>query len=159
MRGGASPRGWPGGASIGARSCSSPCRSSSCGCVLQPFFPIEHDWGDFVYYGGFFVLGYLVFADERFTRAIRRDWWILLAVGLAATAGFGAIAMSIDGLDLEKAAQTVPEFLLWALFAVAGWCGTTFMLFIGMRFLDRNEPGAARTASKSCCHSSCCTSR
>ena len=107
--------------------------------LLQPIFPIEHDWGDFFYYGVFFVLGYAVFSDERFTRAVRRDWWILLAVGLAATAGYGAIAMSIEGLDLGKSAQTVPEFLLWALFAVAGWCGTAFMLFIGMRFLDRTN--------------------
>lgn len=104
--------------------------------IFQPLFPIEHDWGDFFYYGLFFILGYLVFSDDRFTQAIRRDWGILLAVLLVTTAGYGAIAV-MQGLDLGRPARTVWEFLLWALFAVAGWCGSTFMVFIGMRFLNR----------------------
>jgi hypothetical protein len=33
----------------------------------------------------------------------------------------------------------LPEFLLWACVAAAGWCGAAFMLFIGMRFLDQDS--------------------
>ena len=47
--------------------------------ALQPVFPLQHDWANFISFGVFFVLGYLVFTDERFTSAIRRDWWILSA--------------------------------------------------------------------------------
>ena len=107
--------------------------------VLQPFFPLQHDWADFVSYGVFFVLGYLVFSDARFTRAIRRDWLLLLVVGMVASLGFGAIVLSLGSFDLEQAPTALAEFLLWGLVAVAGWCGTAFMLFIGMRFLDRNN--------------------
>ncbi len=103
--------------------------------LLQPFFPIQHDWADFVAYGLFFVLGYLVYTDESFTKGIRHDWGILLAVLLVTTAAFGYLAMSLD-FDLEKAPSAFPAFLLWALVMVAGWCGTALMLFVGMRFLD-----------------------
>ncbi len=106
--------------------------------IFQPLFPIEHDWGDFVYYGVFFALGYFIFSDERFTAAIRRDRWIVLGVGLAASLGFGVLAMAA-GLDLGRAASAPTDFAVWALFAVAGWCGTAFMLYLGMRFLDRKN--------------------
>ena len=72
-------------ASVEAPSCSSSCRSPWCGWASSPSFPQLQDWADFFSFGAFFVLGYVLFADERFTRAIRRDWRILLGVGIAAT--------------------------------------------------------------------------
>jgi glucan biosynthesis protein C len=104
---------------------------------LQPFFPTQQDWGDFFAHGAFFVLGYLLFADERFTRAIRRDWAILLGVGTVAILVATAIGMSIE-FEPEKAPRAFWEFLMWALIAVCGWCWTAFMLFIGMRYMDRS---------------------
>ncbi len=108
--------------------------------LLQPFFPVQHDWADFVAYGLFFVLGYMLYTDERFTRAIRRDWAILLAVLLVTSLAFGYLAMSL-GFDLEKKPATFPAFLVWAFIMIAGWCGTSFMLFIGMRFLNFTNRG------------------
>lgn len=104
--------------------------------MLQPFFPVQHDWADFLFYGAFFVLGYLLFCDERFLQAIRRDWWIVLGACLATTLAFGVIALSIR-FDFELSPIAPVEFLLWALISASGWCGTVFMLFIGMRFLNR----------------------
>lgn len=106
--------------------------------LLQPFFPIQHDWADFIAYGLFFVLGYLVYTDEGFTTAIQRDWPIILVALLLSTLTFGYLVMS-TGFDLEKAPVGFAQFLLWALVMVAGWCGTAFMLFVGMRFLDRTN--------------------
>ena len=70
--------------------------------VLQPFSPELQDWADFFFYGAFFVLGYLLFTDERFTQAIRRDWLILLGVGIAATLAGTAMAYRWS-FDIEKA--------------------------------------------------------
>jgi glucan biosynthesis protein C len=106
---------------------------------LQPFFPGAQDWADFFSHGAFFVLGYLLFADERFTRAIRRDWPILLGAGIVALVAVTAIGMSIESFDLERAPGTVSEWLMWGLIAVCGWCWTAFMLSIGMRYLDRDS--------------------
>lgn len=107
--------------------------------LLQPFFPLEHDWADFIVYGLFFVLGYVTFTDARFTQAIRRDWAVLLGLGLAATLAFGMLILALGSVNLEAAPRVLPEFLLWACVAAAGWCGAAFMLFIGMRFLDHDS--------------------
>jgi glucans biosynthesis protein C len=106
---------------------------------LQPFFPEQQSWADFFAHGAFFVLGYLLFADERFLRAIRRDWPILLGVGIAAVLAAMAIVVSMDSFDIEMVPGTFSEFLLWGLMAVCGWCWTAFMLYIGMRYLDRDS--------------------
>jgi glucan biosynthesis protein C len=108
---------------------------------LQPFFPEEHHWADFFTFGAFFVLGYLLFADERFAQAIRRDWPILLGVGIASFLGAMAIGMSLESFSIEMAPRTPLEFLFWGLTTACGWCWTAFMLFIGMRFLDRCNRG------------------
>jgi glucan biosynthesis protein C len=105
---------------------------------LQPFFPQLQSWAEFFYFGAFFVLGYLLFADERFTRAIRRDWRILLGVGIAALLAWTAMVLSL-GFEIEKAPRTFWEFLMWGIMAICGWCWTAFMLYIGMRYLDRDS--------------------
>jgi hypothetical protein len=107
--------------------------------ALHPFFPEEHDWADFFSLGAFFVLGYLMFADVRFTQAIRRDRWIILGAGIAAMVALMAVGMSLGSLDIEKPPRTFSEFLFWGLMAACGWCWSAFMLFIGMRYLDRDN--------------------
>ena len=106
---------------------------------LQPFFPQLQDWADFFSYGVFFVLGFVLYADERFTQAIRRDWRFFLGVGLVATLASMAIVVSLDSFDVEQAPDTFLEFVLWGLIAASGWCSTAFVLFIGMRYLDRDS--------------------
>jgi glucans biosynthesis protein C len=105
---------------------------------LQPFFPRQQDWADFFYFGAFFVLGFLLFADERFLRAIRRDWPLLLAVGLVAFVAAAAVPIVTGEFDVEAAPRTLLDFAWWALFAACGWCGTALMLFVAMRYLDRD---------------------
>jgi glucan biosynthesis protein C len=105
---------------------------------LQPFFPELQELADFCYLGTFFVLGYLLFADERFPRIIRRDWRILLGAGIAAWPAGVAIGYS-SGFEIERAPRVFWEFLTWGLIAACGWCWTAFMLFIGMRYLDRDS--------------------
>jgi glucan biosynthesis protein C len=103
---------------------------------LQPLFPEEHDWADFFYLMAFFVSGYLLFAHPAFAQAIRRDWPILLTVAIVTTAAAAGIALTVDSFELEAPARTLQEFLIWALVVVNGWTWTTFMLYIGMRYLD-----------------------
>lgn len=106
---------------------------------LQPFYPLEHDWADFFSLGAFFVIGYVLFTDERFLRAVRRDWPITLGAGIVAILAAMAVGMSLETFSIEMAPRTLWEFLFWGLVAACGWCWTAFMLFIGMRFLDRTN--------------------
>jgi glucan biosynthesis protein C len=102
---------------------------------LRPFFPEEHNWGDFFHHLVFFLAGYLLYADERFLRAVRRDRWLVFSVavacflGLTITVGLGEDSWLFD--------PSVPWFyVLWALTPIDAWCWSLFMLFVGMRFLD-----------------------
>jgi len=103
---------------------------------LQPLFPEEHDWADFFYLMTMFVFGFVLYAHEGFTRAIRRDWPILLATGIVSTGAWAYLALSYEALDIEAAPRTLRDFALWTAITVNSWSWTSFMLFIGMRYLD-----------------------
>jgi len=104
--------------------------------ILRPFFLAEHDWADFVFTLVFFVCGYILYTDERFLQAIRRDWPITLAIGIVSTLFFFAIGAAGVAMDWAVAIGTPEFFLLWIVFSVNSWCWTLFVLNIGMRFLD-----------------------
>lgn len=68
---------------------------------LRPFAPQEHDWADFLFQMAFFALGYLVYAHERITGAVRRDGWLLLGVGTSIVAVVGNVFGGSPGDGLE----------------------------------------------------------
>jgi surface polysaccharide O-acyltransferase-like enzyme len=103
---------------------------------LQPFFPQYGHWANFVSFLSFFILGYLLFADKRFTQAVRRDGLIMLTVGVAAFLALVAVSLATGELDIEAAPRTPLDFVWWALFTVCSWSWAAFMLFVGMRCLD-----------------------
>jgi surface polysaccharide O-acyltransferase-like enzyme len=87
----------------------------------------------------FFILGYMLFADGRFTQAIRRDWPITLGVGIAAFLAFAAVTLLMGDINIEAAPRTLLDFAWWGLVAVSSWCWTAFVLFIGMRYLNHTN--------------------
>jgi surface polysaccharide O-acyltransferase-like enzyme len=104
--------------------------------ALHPFFPQEHSWADFFVQMSFFLLGYILFSEQGFLHAIRRDWRINLGVGIVAAASALAIATSTGTLDLQAPPRTLLDILFWILISIDSWCWTLFFLFVGMRFLD-----------------------
>jgi glucan biosynthesis protein C len=102
---------------------------------LRPYFPDEHNWGDFFHHLVFFLAGYLFYADERFLRAVRRDRWLVLGVAVASFLGL-TVTVGL-GEDSWLSDPSVPWFyVLWALMPIDAWCWSLTMLFVGMRFLD-----------------------
>jgi glucans biosynthesis protein C len=104
--------------------------------ALQPFFPQEHNWADFFVQMAFFLFGYMLFSQQGFLHAIRRDWRINLGVGIGAAASALAIAASTGTLDVQAPPRTPLDILFWILISIDSWCWTLFFLFIGMRYLD-----------------------
>jgi peptidoglycan/LPS O-acetylase OafA/YrhL len=104
--------------------------------LLQPGFPAEHDWADFCYMLLSFVCGYILMADERFMRAIRRDWKLHLILGVACTLFFFSTAAGVPVFDWIASPGTVGFYVSWTVFAINSWCWTLFIFYLGMRYLD-----------------------
>jgi glucan biosynthesis protein C len=108
---------------------------------LVPLFPEEHDWADFTFQMLFFAVGFILFADERFTRAIRRDWWLLLSVGTVIVLGLvGMYMMDLPVVAWSETPGTAQFHLLQFAGSVIALCYSLTMLFVGMRFLDFTNP-------------------
>lgn len=104
--------------------------------ILQPFFPEYTDWSDFTFMLIFFILGYILYADERFQQVIRRDWRYGLVVGSINTVIIVALLAMGVGADWVTTPGMPGFYLAWALMSVNAWCWVVVALYIGMRFLD-----------------------
>ena len=104
--------------------------------VLQPYFPDYQDWADFFYMLTFFVYGYVIYADERFVPAVRRNWPLMLALGVVSSVSIfmgGYTGVIYEWLD----APATPGYVLyWTAWGINGWCWTLFVLYVGTRWLD-----------------------
>jgi hypothetical protein len=102
---------------------------------LRSFFAGEHTWADLVEYVLFFLIGYLIPADRRFTDGYRRDGWLGLLLGIAGTAG-GAYMFLVVGynpIDGEFFSQSFVLFhILWS---IASWGWLVFVLRTGATYL------------------------
>lgn len=113
--------------------------------AIQPFFPQEHGWLDFTYSFVFFVMGYVIYSDDRFLPAIRRDRWLLLGCGLAGIAGGGAMgAIAGDELFEWTSNFTIPwSPVVMLTFALTAWGLSLFVLDVARTHW--NTPGRVLT--------------
>jgi len=105
--------------------------------ALRPFFTQgEHNWADFFFLMGFFVLGYMLYSDVRFAHAVRRDSRLMVGIGaLTSAIGIGVIAFA-DGFNWTTEAGSVQFYFIWTLIVINGWCWVVSLLALGMRSLD-----------------------
>ena len=104
--------------------------------VLHPYFPAYQGWTDFVYMLTVFIYGYILYTDERFIAAVRRDWPLALA-GVALSSLFiivGAAKGPI--LGWMDAAGTPGFYVFWTVYGTNTWCWALLILHIGRRYLD-----------------------
>jgi glucan biosynthesis protein C len=109
--------------------------------VVQPFVPLEeHGWVDFVYFLLFFVFGYIIYSDDRFVSAVRRDRWLLFFVGGVV----GLVAyFAISAVYGDVAIEWFQEFVLpWTIililaFTLMSWGWALDALYLAMKHLNR----------------------
>jgi len=96
----------------------------------------DYGWVDFLYYLFFFVNGYIIIANERFPRVIRRDWRLHLILGIPCTLFIFSVAVGVPLYDWMGAPGTPGFYLTWTVWAINSWCWTMVMMYIGMRHLN-----------------------
>ncbi|KPK17741.1 MAG: hypothetical protein AMK69_25570 [Nitrospira bacterium SG8_3] len=104
--------------------------------IFRPYFPMEHDWTDFLFSLVFFIVGYILYSDQRFEEPIKRDWKVMLIFGIISTLFFFGAGAADRATEWMETSGTLGYYMLWGMWSINAWCWTLFMLFIGMRYLD-----------------------
>jgi len=109
--------------------------------ILRRVFPVERGWAEFVWYAIYFLLGYMIPADKRFTDAFRRHQWVALPLWIVGF--FGGIGVLVLGLGYNTSPGAEPFSLRFVLFQViwslASFSSVVFMLGLGARYLNFNN--------------------
>lgn len=107
---------------------------------LRVLFETRFSWADLLWYAIFFVIGYMMAADKRFTAGIKRHGWICLALWIVGFIGVGLLVL-VFGYDPFPGKESFS--LVFVLFQIAwsftSWSAVVFVLSIGARYLNTNH--------------------
>ncbi len=95
-----------------------------------------HTWADFFEFVLFFVIGYILPADTRFTQSIKKHGGICLALGLAGS-GAEAIFVLILGYNYPGGEPFSLTFVLFeTIMGIGRWSWIVFVLGLGAKYLN-----------------------
>ncbi|NIO69461.1 MAG: acyltransferase family protein [Anaerolineae bacterium] len=107
---------------------------------LRELFGAQRSWADFLWYAIYFVIGYVIAADQRFTDAFKRHGWIGLALWIVGFWGVGGLLILVLNFDVSPgrgfSVVYVVSQIIWS---VICWSAVVFMLGIGARYLNFNH--------------------
>jgi glucan biosynthesis protein C len=108
--------------------------------ALRAASPDEHAWGEFAYYFGFFVAGFVLLSDPGLVAAVRRDLVPALIVGVA---GF-LLLMASDVIGWAERWMEGPSYSwsyawMFSLFSIQAWGWALAVFSLGLR-LHAFEP-------------------
>jgi glucan biosynthesis protein C len=113
--------------------------------IFKRVFPVERGWAEFIWYAVYFLIGYMIPADKRFTEAFRRNGWLGLALWLVGM--FGGILVLVLVLGFDPAPGREPFSLQFVLFqviwSIASWGSVVFLMSLGARYLNFNNRALA----------------
>ena len=105
---------------------------------LRSIFQGEHGWADFLEFMWFFVIGYILPSDARFTESVKKHGWICLGLGIV---GFGAEGFFVMGLGYNPGGE--PFSFSFVLFEIVMSIGRLswiiFVLNMGAKYLNFNK--------------------
>ena len=104
--------------------------------VINPYFPSQNDWADFLYQFLFFVYGYILFSDQRFLKSLKKDWWLILFLSIVSSVLILS-TVSSGFTDSISVPQTFSALLIrWGVFSINSWFWIISLTLFGMRYLD-----------------------
>ncbi len=106
---------------------------------LRWLFAAQRSWADLLRYAIYFVIGYVMSADKRFTDAVKRHGWVCLALWLVGILGVGLLVLGLgyDPLPGQEPFSFSLTYVLYQiLWTVSGWGAVVFVLSIGTKYLN-----------------------
>jgi peptidoglycan/LPS O-acetylase OafA/YrhL len=108
---------------------------------LRALFRTQRGWPDVLYYAIYFIIGYIMVADKRFTKAFKRHQWVCLALWLIGF--FGGIALLVLVLGYDPMPGNESFSLMYVLYqiiwSIASFSAVVFMLSLGAKYLNFNH--------------------
>ena len=99
-------------------------------------------WGAFVWYSTFFVIGYIIATDKRFTESIKMHGWVCLGLWIV-LCGVVPLFISLLGSDPTPVSlMDVPYQILLNMRNLcrgSSWFAVFFMLSLGAKYLNFNN--------------------
>ena len=106
---------------------------------LRSFFAGEHTWADLVYFAAFFLIGYIMPADNRFTDSFKRCGWVCLALGIVGWGGQGFFVLGLEYNYPGRESFSMMFVLFQIIRSIANWSWVVFILSLGARYLNFNN--------------------
>jgi len=106
---------------------------------LRHLFGGEHTWADLLEYMVFFIMGYLLPADKRFTEGFKRHGWTCLALGITGFGGLVFMALGSGYNPLSGESFSVMYVLFQIVWSIASLSWVVFVLSLGVKYLNFNN--------------------
>jgi len=106
---------------------------------LRGLFEAQRSWADFLWYAIYFVIGYIITADRRFTDAFKRHGWVCLALWLVCFLGIGLRRLVLAYGPSGYQPFSVMYVLHQIIWSISSWSAVVFMLSIGAKYLNFNH--------------------
>ncbi len=102
---------------------------------LTHFFEGQHTWADFFYFSVYFLIGYVMPADNRITESLKRHGWFCLGLGMVS---FGIIAFFVLALDYNFYGEdfSLKYIIFQAILSLTNFSLVVFMLSLGAKYLN-----------------------
>lgn len=104
--------------------------------VLKPLFPDYQNWADFVYYFLFFVYGYILFSDQRFLKAIKKNWWLFFVLSFVSSVLILSTVTSSLSDPLAAPLGIIELLIKWGVFSINSGFWVISLLLFGMKYLN-----------------------
>lgn len=108
--------------------------------VLEAPFHGYQNWADFVLWLCIFLFGFILAANPHFVSAIQRQWQLILAVGaISLLIMLWAYASGVLSSWDNSPGYSIGYICYQLLRSISTWSWMVFVLYFGVRFLDRNN--------------------
>ena len=104
--------------------------------VLNPSFPDQQDWADFLYHFLFFVYGYVLFMDQKFLKALKKNWWLILFLSFTSSILILSTVSTSFSDPVSAPLSMIDLLIKWGVFSINSWFWTILLLLFGMKYLD-----------------------
>ena len=97
-------------------------------------------WADFLWYMVFFLIGYIMPADKRFTESYKRHGWVCFALWIVGFSGLGLLVLVLGYNPLPGNEPFSLQYVLYQIvWSITSYSSVVFILSLGAKYMRSNN--------------------